>query len=210
MPLAGLYAPFPSLGGRHAAPTQPVAQRLRQGYIHCLLTAWAKLGRPVYRGKNRCTTAQHQHQQKIMSRWGKARRDVSQSIPDHIDTYRARSEFLELRTHARRRAREELLELHLTDTGMEGGVPGALPLAPWVPAALGPWATWRTAPPCEMALWRPGSLAQGKPLDCVSPWRKAGHRRCAFSQSSRASLPTFLTRQLSEERFCMSSLLHVC
>ena len=37
-----------------------------------------------------------------MSRWGKARRDVSQSIPDHIDTYRARSEFLELRTHARR------------------------------------------------------------------------------------------------------------
>ena len=37
-----------------------------------------------------------------MSRWGRARRDVSQSIPDHIDTYRARSEFLELRTHARR------------------------------------------------------------------------------------------------------------
>ena len=37
-----------------------------------------------------------------MSRWGKARRDASQSIPDHIDTYRARSEFLELRTHARR------------------------------------------------------------------------------------------------------------
>ena len=37
-----------------------------------------------------------------MSRWGKARRDVTQSIPDHIDTYRARSEFLELRTHARR------------------------------------------------------------------------------------------------------------
>ena len=27
---------------------------------------------------------------------------MSQSIPDHIDTYRARSEFLELRTHARR------------------------------------------------------------------------------------------------------------
>ena len=37
-----------------------------------------------------------------MSRWGRGRRDVSQSIPDHIDTYRARSEFLELRTHARR------------------------------------------------------------------------------------------------------------
>ena len=37
-----------------------------------------------------------------MSRWGRARRDCSQSIPDHIDTYRARSEFLELRTHARR------------------------------------------------------------------------------------------------------------
>ena len=27
---------------------------------------------------------------------------MTQSIPDHIDTYRARSEFLELRTHARR------------------------------------------------------------------------------------------------------------
>ena len=27
---------------------------------------------------------------------------MSQSIPDHIDTYRARSEFLELRTPARR------------------------------------------------------------------------------------------------------------
>lgn len=37
-----------------------------------------------------------------MSRWGRARRDATQSIPDHIDTYRSRSEFLELRTHARR------------------------------------------------------------------------------------------------------------
>lgn len=37
-----------------------------------------------------------------MSRWGRARRDATQSIPDNIDTYRSRSEFLELRTHARR------------------------------------------------------------------------------------------------------------
>ena len=51
-----------------------------------------------------------------MSRWGKARRDVSQSIPDHIDTYRARSEFLELRTHARRLTDEnERLRHDLTD-----------------------------------------------------------------------------------------------